>query len=93
MDPVWWDIQHYALSVKPDYLNKSITGKNEIEYNVINSKHSDLMQIDLVSPLKIDSVFQKGKKIEYTQNQNIWYLKLPQKQSSKNNKIITFLSL
>lgn len=89
---VWWDIQHYALSVKPDYLNKSITGKNEIEYNVINSKHSDLMQIDLVSPLKIDSVFQKGKKIEYTQDQNIWYLKLPQKQASKNNKILIYYS-
>ncbi|MBE8726937.1 M1 family metallopeptidase [Flavobacterium hungaricum] len=89
---IWWDIQHYALSVKPDYLNKSITGKNEIEYNVTNSKHSDLMQIDLVSPLKIDSVFQKGKKIEYTQDQNIWYLKLPQKQTSKNNKILIYYS-
>lgn len=89
---IWWDIQHYNLSVKPDYLNKSISGKNEIEYNVIQKKHSDLMQIDLVVPLKIDSVFQKGKKIEYTQNENIWYLKLPQKQSSKNNKILIYYS-
>ncbi|MCP2027731.1 aminopeptidase N [Flavobacterium sp. HSC-32F16] len=89
---IWWDIQHYDLSIKPDYVNKSISGKNEIEYNVIQSKHSDLMQIDLASPLKIDSVFQKGKKIDYTQHQNIWYLKLPKKQSSKNNKILIYYS-
>lgn len=89
---VWWDIQHYDLSVKPDYLNKTISGKNEIEYNVIHKKHSNLMQIDLVSPLKIDSVFQKGKKIEYTQDQNIWYLKLPQEQTKTNNKILIYYS-
>ncbi|BFM41846.1 M1 family metallopeptidase [Flavobacterium sp. CFS9] len=89
---IWWDIQHYDLTLKPDYLRKSITGKNEIEYNVIHSKHSDLMQIDLVSPLKIDSVFQKGKKIAYTQNQNIWYLKLPKNQSEKGNKVLIYYS-
>ncbi|PBJ14452.1 M1 family metallopeptidase [Flavobacterium sp. ACN6] len=89
---IWWDIQYCDLSVKPDYLNKTISGKNEIEYNVIHKKHSDLMQIDLVSPLKIDSVFQKGKKIEYTQDQNIWYLKTPQKQALKNNKILIYYS-
>lgn len=89
---IWWDIQHYDLTLKPDYLRKSITGKNEIEYNVIHSKHSDLMQIDLVSPLKIDSVFQKGKKIAYTQNQNIWYLKLPKNQSGKGNKVLLYYS-
>lgn len=89
---IWWDIQHYALSIIPDYTNKTITGKNIIEYNVTNKKHSDLMQIDLVSPLKIDSVFQKDKKVDFTQNQNIWYLKLPQNQTSKKNQITIYYS-
>lgn len=89
---IWWDIQHYDLTIKPDYVNKTITGKNVIEYNVSDKKHSNLMQIDLVSPLKIDSVFQKGKKIEYSQNQNIWYLKLPKNQSTTKNKIEIFYS-
>ncbi|WP_072972902.1 M1 family metallopeptidase [Flavobacterium saccharophilum] len=89
---IWWDIQHYALSIKPDYVNKTITGKNVIEYTVIDKKHSDLMQIDLVSPLKIDSVFQKEKKVDFTQNQNIWYLKLPKNQASKKNKITIYYS-
>ncbi|KQO21540.1 peptidase M1 [Flavobacterium sp. Leaf82] len=89
---IWWDIQYYDLSINPDYNNKTITGKNVIEYNVTNKKHSPRMQIDLVSPLKIDSVFQKGKKVDYTQDQNIWYLKLPQNQTSKKNKITIYYS-
>jgi len=89
---IWWDIQHYDLSIKPDYVNKTITGKNVIEYIITNKEHSDLMQIDLVSPLKIDSVFQKEKKVDFTQNQNIWYLKLPQNQTSKKNKITIYYS-
>ncbi|MFB3387910.1 M1 family metallopeptidase [Flavobacterium sp. LAR06] len=89
---IWWDIQHYDLSIKPDYVNKTITGKNVIEYNVTNKKHSDLMQIDLVSPLKIDSIFQKDKKVDFTQNQNIWYLKLSKNQASKKNKITIYYS-
>jgi len=89
---IWWDIQHYDLSIKPDYVNKTITGKNVIEYIITTKEHSDLMQIDLVSPLKIDSVFQKEKKVDFTQNQNIWYLKLPQNQTSKKNKITIYYS-
>lgn len=89
---IWWDIQHYNLTVKPDYETKTISGKNSIEYIVVNKKHSHLMQIDLVAPLKIDSVFQKGKKINYTQNENIWYLKLPKNLLSKKNKITIYYS-
>ncbi|WP_345159980.1 M1 family metallopeptidase [Flavobacterium ginsengisoli] len=89
---IWWDIQHYDLTIKPDYNSKTISGKNTIEYTVVNKKHSDLMQIDLVVPLKIDSVFQKGKKINYTQNENIWYIKLPKKVLSKKNKLTIYYS-
>jgi aminopeptidase N len=89
---IWWDVQHYNLTVEPDYLNKTIVGKNIIEYNVIDKKHSELMQIDLVSPLKIDSVFQNGKKVEYERNQNIWYLRILLKQNKINNKIVIYYS-
>ncbi|MBW1657146.1 M1 family metallopeptidase [Flavobacterium quisquiliarum] len=89
---IWWDIQHYDLAIKPDYSTKTISGKNTIEYNIAKKEHSDLMQIDLVAPLKIDSIFQKGQKITYTQNENIWYIKLPKKLLSKNNKITIYYS-
>jgi aminopeptidase N len=89
---VWWDIQHYDLSVKPDYLKKTISGKNIIEYNLTDKKHSELMQIDLVSPLTIDSVFQNNKQVGFEKNRNIWYLKILQKQARKHNKIIIYYS-
>jgi len=88
----WWDVQHYDITIKPDYESKTIIGKNVIEFNVLNKKHSDLMQIDLVRPLKIDSVFQNKKKIKYQQNENIWYLTISQKQLYKNNQIIIYYS-
>lgn len=50
------------------------------------------MQIDLVSPLKIDSVFQNGKKVAYECKENIWYLSILQKQKNINNKIIIYYS-
>jgi len=89
---IWWDIQHYDLTIKPDYNTKTISGKNTIEYTIVNKNHSDLMQIDLVAPLKIDSIFQRGKKINYTQNENIWYAKLPKKLLSKKNQITIYYS-
>ncbi|GAA3776073.1 M1 family metallopeptidase [Flavobacterium ginsengiterrae] len=89
---IWWDILHYDLTIKPDYDSKTISGKNTIEYKVVTKKHSDLMQIDLVVPLKIDSIFQKGKKIDYTQDENIWYVKLPKNLLSKKNKITIYYS-
>lgn len=89
---IWWDILHYDLTIKPDYDSKTISGKNTIEYKVVTKKHSDLMQIDLVVPLKIDSIFQKGKKIDFTQSENIWYVKLPKNLLSKKNKITIYYS-
>jgi aminopeptidase N len=89
---IWWDIQNYDLTIEPDNLNKTIVGKNIISYNVNDKKHSDLMQIDLVNPLKIDSVFQNGKKVGYERKENIWYLRILQKQKKSNNKIIIYYS-
>lgn len=89
---IWWDIQYYDLTIEPDYLNKTIVGRNIIEYNVMDKKHSKLMQIDLVSPLKIDSIFQNNKRVTFERNQNIWYLNISQKQNKRNNKIVIYFS-
>jgi len=88
----WWDIQYYDLTIKPNYLNKTIAGKNIIEYKVLQKNHPALMQVDLVSPLVIDSVFQNGKPIPYEQNQDTWYLKPSQKQAPENNRIVIYYS-
>ena len=88
----WWDIMHYSIAIKPDYVNKTISGLNTIAYRVVKKTHTGLMQIDLVKPLMIDSAFANGEKLSYTNSGNIWYVKMPQKLQAKNNKVIIYYS-
>jgi aminopeptidase N len=53
----WWDVQHYDITVKPDYLNKTIAGVTTITAKVL--EHGNLLQIDLQQPLVIDSIVQQ----------------------------------
>ena len=89
---VWWDIQKYEITIKPDFVNKTVVGKNTIKYKVAFKKHSKLMQIDLVNPLVIDSVLQNNKKLKFENVGNIWYINVSEKQSSKNNELTIFYS-
>ena len=50
----WWDVMRYEISVTPDYIAKTIRGKNSITIRVL--KPHNLMQIDLQEPLIIDSM-------------------------------------
>ncbi|MBS1745108.1 MAG: M1 family metallopeptidase [Bacteroidetes bacterium] len=68
----WWDVLRYDLTVKPDYDNKTIEGVNSITYKVVNQGSTD-MQIDLQSPLMIDSIVQDNKSIAFNKiDENVW---------------------
>ena len=56
----WWDVLHYDVSVTPDYLSRSISGKTTIRYKVLPLQKSDYLQIDLQQPLQLDSIFYDG---------------------------------
>lgn len=63
----WWDVLKYDLNVRFDIPNKSISGYCAIQYKVLKSGR--IMQIDLQSPLQIDScvwVSAKSKKTYFT---------------------------
>ncbi|MEN9952780.1 MAG: hypothetical protein RLZZ520_1048, partial [Bacteroidota bacterium] len=47
----WWDVQHYAVYVEPDYEKKSIQGKVDITIKVLGS--GTKMQIDLQQPMQL----------------------------------------
>lgn len=85
----WWNVLHYDVYVTPDYNNKSIRGKNIIQYKVVKDKYSDYMQIDLQQPLRVDSIFYDGKLyINYPQKPyynegNVWHIPLP--KAAKNS--------
>src|SRR6185312_12485325 len=84
----WWDVLYYAITIKPDFLSKTIIGSNNIKYKVLNGSSNIYMQIDLQKPLKIDSVLSNNKsKISFYNNGNVWYLKLLNQQKESINCI------
>ncbi|NCW88516.1 MAG: M1 family peptidase, partial [Chitinophagia bacterium] len=53
----WWDVQHYTIVVQPNYVTKTIKGSNTIQFSYKPGENPEQMQIDLQSPMQIDSVF------------------------------------
>jgi len=88
----WWDIQYYNLTIAPNFQTKQLVGKNVITYHTNGKSFKQVMQIDLVAPLKIDSVLQKGVKIPFTKSGNIWYLTFKTKQQAKHNQVAIYFS-
>jgi aminopeptidase N len=79
----WWDVQHYDVSVTPDYSNKTISGKTTIRYKVLPNQTTDYLQVDLQHPLVIDTIYYDHKLyINYPPRPfynegNVWHIPLP----------------
>jgi len=78
----WWDLTYYHLDieVKPD--EKFISGKNTIQYKVLESKQ--VMQIDLQEPMQITKVLQNGKELEVQHKGNAHFIMLKSDQNVKD---------
>ncbi|MGL4632842.1 MAG: M1 family metallopeptidase [Leadbetterella sp.] len=59
----WWDLLHYDLYIDVKIQDKFISGVNAVRFQVL--QNSDEMQIDMQLPMQIDSVFWKGKKLDF----------------------------
>lgn len=84
---VWWDLKHYDLEVAFSYLDSSIKGKNTISYEVLSA--NQIMQLDLMAPMVIDSVLQENQKCSWKRDGNAYFIQLPKAQKSKELKKIT----
>ena len=77
----WWNVQHYTIVVQPHYLEKKIIGSNTIQFSYQDGENQKEMQIDLQSPMQIDSVIFHKKKISFSKRgKDSWLLSL-----TKNN--------
>ncbi len=75
---VWWNLLHYNLDFKVFPSSKSIEGSNQIRYEVLNE--NQLMQIDLQPPMKIISVLEDHKSLDFERDGNVYYIKLKKRQ-------------
>ncbi len=86
----WWDLTYYHLDIKVNPEEKFISGKNTIQYKVLDS--NSVMQIDLQSPLKLTKATQNGKDLNIKHNGNAHFISLPDKQNigDINNVIVYY---
>jgi aminopeptidase N len=85
----WWNVLRYEVAVKPDYNSKTISGSNEIRYQVVKASKGAAMQIDLQEPLEIASVLLDAKtSLSFTRDGNAWFIKMPEQQKSTEHTIL-----
>ncbi len=75
---IWWDLKFYHLDLKVDPADSSISGKNNIYYEVLTP--FELMQIDLQKPMKITKAKQDTLELDVLQDGNAWFIRLKKKQ-------------
>ncbi|HYW30937.1 MAG TPA: M1 family metallopeptidase [Gemmatimonas sp.] len=72
----WWDVEFYDLRVAVSPSDSSIRGSNAITYRVLPQavvKGAEL-QLDLQTPMVIDSVTQDGARLRVRQDGNAWFV-------------------
>ena len=68
----WWDVTFYDLHVTLSPADSSIRGWNGITYKV--TQPGQELQIDLMTPLLIDSVLQEGRKLSFRRHGNAFFI-------------------
>ena len=79
-----YDVYFYNLYLKIDTAEHSISGYNEIDFNVVNNFQR--MQVDLFKNMVIDSILHNRDNLEYTRDSNAVFIKfaLPEIQGEKD---------
>jgi len=60
----WWNVLYYDLSITPDYSERSLSGTNQLKFEVL--KNGSSMQIDLLEPMTITRVLWNGTDLPFT---------------------------
>lgn len=86
----WWDVVCYTIDIYPNYNSKSIEGKNEIQFLVLQPGKK--MQIDLQEPMAISRVLWKNKEsLPFTRNENVYYIDFPENLKVNSAQTITIV--
>ncbi len=84
---IWWDLKHYDLHVAFNYADSSVSGKNTVTYKVLEP--DQILQLDLMEPMHLDSVLQEGKACHWKKDGNAYFIQLGKAQLKNELKTIT----
>jgi aminopeptidase N len=82
----WWDVSFYDLHVSVNPSDSTIRGYNGITYRVL--RPATEMQIDLQTPMVVDSMVQDGKALTFTRDSNAFFVTLPAAPARASMKTI-----
>lgn len=68
----WWDVLHYEIDIEPDYNSKTLTGKVDLQFKILDS--GSVMQIDLQLPMNITKVMLGDQSLSYKREGNVYYV-------------------
>lgn len=72
----WWDVVHYDLHTTFSPVDSSVWGFNHITFSVLEAQN--LLQIDLMRPMVIDSIRYGEKYCQWTRDGDAWFVTLPE---------------
>ncbi|MEP6495319.1 MAG: glycosyl hydrolase family 18 protein [bacterium] len=82
----WWDAAFYDLHVAISPHDSSIRGYNAITYRVLRPAAE--MQIDLQTPLEVDSMVQDARHVTYRRDGNAFFVSLTAAQRAGTKKTV-----
>ncbi|WP_027878611.1 M1 family metallopeptidase [Mesoflavibacter zeaxanthinifaciens] len=85
----WWDLSYYHLDIKVEPETKTISGKNTIQYKVLQPYQ--VMQIDLQPPLELTKVTQNGEQLDIKHDGNAHFVTLKNTQKiGEVNSVVAY---
>ncbi|WP_417558090.1 M1 family metallopeptidase [Mesoflavibacter zeaxanthinifaciens] len=85
----WWDLSYYHLDIKVEPETKTISGKNTIQYKVLQPYQ--VMQIDLQPPLELTKVTQNGEELDIKHDGNAHFVTLKNTQKiGEVNSVVAY---
>ncbi|WP_336129306.1 M1 family metallopeptidase [Mesoflavibacter sp. CH_XMU1422-2] len=85
----WWDLSYYHLDIKVEPETKTISGKNTIQYKVLEPYQ--VMQIDLQPPLELTKVTQNGEQLDIKHDGNAHFVTLKNTQKiGEVNSVVAY---
>ncbi|HET7459116.1 MAG TPA: M1 family metallopeptidase [Gemmatimonadaceae bacterium] len=75
----WWDVTFYDLRVALNPADSTVRGESGIVYRVVEPGRR-VMQVDLMTPLAVDSVVQHGRRLAYRRDGNAFFVTLARPQ-------------
>ena len=83
----WWDVTFYDLHVTVSPADSGIRGWNGIGYRVVAPAKE--MQVDLMTPLEVDSMLQDGRTLSYRRDGDAFFVTLASPQQPGDRKTLT----